>query len=698
MKSSHQIIRSPIKSILGLVLACLSCVSLCLCTGQFYSAVRTKDNLEQEFTTIALPNIDEATKGLAFLESVSRTQEIEQYLANLSDRYPEDVLSTENFYQTNAVADISAINIDASNEFVKNEFFDTDPRRGSLAESILYIRIDEIGEINSEWTDLYRDMYSQTGLPEDQAPNFGLECEITGTVLKAVALNADYKDPAGKKAKITFRFTDMEAFESYGLETGMECLVFGVDFTDDDRTLRRKIAVYPSAGISDLYADTDWSLIREMSEEDILIYKELNPNEEELPKYEYAPGARKGISLKPSEYDMMNRVSLTVSENIMVNSGEAGKETYTLVGGDEITAAEYIKKYGYPGLSAVDGDVDEYLKSADGEIWRTWAEVIDIESRSFPIVSTANVGAVAQFASGDTFLVSGRVFSKKEYADQSRVCIISESVAEKNGIKIGDTVSFRFYEQDVNYNPRSTRKIEGNKSDPLAGYYSPVLGFCSDEELFEVVGIYRQKEQWGHGNYDFTPNTVFVPKGTEKGTPYTNSFYFYSSIVLKNGSIERVEEHLKDDGMNGLLVYYDRGYTDIKPAVDEYFKVSPGILAAGIAAWLILTAAFVYVFVIQRKQDALRMTCLGAEKSAVVKHLFTGGFTVALAGIVIGAVLSLVFMERIIKVLVSSIGSEIALSPVVSNPVVIITALCDIAVTAIIIYITSVIVSKNTSV
>ena len=97
MKSSHQIIRSPIKSILGLVLACLSCGSLCLCAGQFYSAVRTKDNVEQEFTTIALPNIDEATKGLAFLESVNRTQEIEQYLANLSDRYPEDVLSTENF-------------------------------------------------------------------------------------------------------------------------------------------------------------------------------------------------------------------------------------------------------------------------------------------------------------------------------------------------------------------------------------------------------------------------------------------------------------------------------------------------------------------------------------------------------------------------------------------------------------------------
>ena len=212
------------------------------------------------------------------------------------------------------------------------------------------------------------------------------------------------------------------------------------------------------------------------------------------------------------------------------------------------------------------------------------------------------------------------------------------------------------------------------------------------------MGIYRQKEQWGRGNYDFTPNTIFVPEGTEKGAAETYHFYFYSSIVLKNGSIDRVEEHLKDDGMNGLLVYYDRGYTDIKPSVDEYFKVSPGILAAGIATWLILTAAFVYMFVIQRKQDALRMTCLGAEKSAVVKHLFTGGFTVALAGIVIGAVLSLVFMERIIKVLVSSIGSETALSPVVSNPVVIITALCDIAVTAIIIYITSVIVSKNTSV
>ena len=698
MKSSHQIIRSPIKSILGLVLACLSCASLCLCAGQFYSAVRTRDNIEHEFTTIALPNIDEATKGPAFLESVSRTQEIEQYLANLSDRYPEDVLSTENFYQTNAVADISAINIDASNEFVKNEFFDTDPRRGNLAESILYIRIDEIGEINSEWTDLYRDMYSQMGLPEDQAPNFGLECEITGTVLKAVALNGSYPDPSGRRARITFRFTDMDTFERYGLEPGMNCLVFGVDYKDDDRTLRRRIAVHAAAGINDLYLDADLSRIREMSEEDILTYKKMNPKAEELPKYEYVRGSGKGIPLKPSEYDMMNRVSLTVSENIMVSSGEAGKETHTLVSGDEITASEYIEQYGFPGLSVIEGDLDEYLKSADGEIWRTWAEVIDIESCSFPIISVANIGAVAQFASEEAFLVEGRLFSKKEYADQSRVCIISESLAAKNGLKLGDMVSLQFYDQDKNYSGHCERMIERKKSNPLAGYYSPVLGFCSEKEPFEVVGIYRQKEQWGYGNYDFTPNTIFVPEGTEKGTVDTYFYYFYSSIVLKNGSIDRVEEHLKDDGMNGLLVYYDRGYTDIKPSVDEYFKVSPGILAAGIAAWLILTAAFVYMFVIQRKQDALRMTCLGTEKSAVVKHLFSGGFTVALAGIVIGAVLSLVFMEKIIKVLVSSIGSETALSPVVSNPVVIITALCDIAVTAIIIYITSVIVSKNTSV
>ena len=453
MDKLRQLVRSPVKTVLGLVLSCLSCAIFCLCVGQFCSAINTRDNLESEFTTIALPNIDEATKGLAFLESGSRTQEIEQYLANLSDRYPEDVLSTENFYQTNAVADISAINIDASNEFVKNEFFDTDPRRGNLAESILYIRIDEIGEINSEWTDLYRDMYSQMGLPEDQAPNFGLECEITGTVLKAVALNGSYPDPSGRRARITFRFTDMDTFERYGLEPGMNCLVFGVDYKDDDRTLRRRIAVHAAAGINDLYADADWSRIREMSEEDILTYKKMNPKAEELPKYEYVRGSGKGIPLKPSEYDMMNRVSLTVSENIMVSSGEAGKETHILVSGDEITASEYIEQYGFPGLSVIEGDLDEYLINSlkqQGDKINSWG------------VGTNLITSNGWSAFGGVYKMAA--IKNKDDAEFTPKIKLSENVVKITNP--GNKTIFRFYDKETGKIRADLISLAGETFDP----------------------------------------------------------------------------------------------------------------------------------------------------------------------------------------------------------------------------------------
>ncbi len=701
MDKLRQLVRSPVKTVLGLVLSCLSCAIFCLCAGQFYSAIKTRDNLESEFTTIALPNVATISERVYGAESGHFSNglpaEMKKYMSELVKENSGTVISVENFNLTNAVSDVCAINFGAIPEYVPVSRYG--PSAGNLTETILFIRIDDIGPVSSEYNEIARAVYVAMGFPEEQIPNYGMECIITGTVLKTVALNKDYTDPVGRKAKITFRFSDEESFGEFGLKPGITCLVFGSSYIDDDYELRKEISACSRGNITDLFKDIDWNNICEMSEEEILQMKMNNPDSDEFWRYEYVLSPNIVMPLKLSEYEMINRISVTAAENILVLSGKTGSKTVSTVDGNEMTAAEYITTYSPPSIRVIEGDVEEYLNGSEGGIWRKWADVIDKESRSFPVVSTGNFGSIARFASGDAFIVEGRAFSKAEHSEKKPVCIISESVAVKNRIKVGDSISLQFYNSDGNYNYGwRTLAVQGPTSNPAAAYYSPVQGFCSEEKQFEVIGIYRQKEQWSSGTYDFTPNTIFVPEGTQEGKSYTTDWGFFSSIVLKNGSINEIEEYLSEDGMNGVLVYYDRGYSDIKPALDEYFKVSPVILAAGILTWLILTAAFVYIFIIHRKPDAIRMNSLGTEKKTITRQLFSNGFAIALLGSVAGVILALALMERIVKSLMVSMSFESEFSPVISNPVGVLMALVELAATAVIIYISSRLVASKSAV
>ena len=114
---------------------------------------------------------------------------------------------------------------------------------------------------------------------------------------------------------------------------------------------------------------------------------------------------------------------------------------------------------------------------------------------------------MAQFAIEDAMLSEGRSFTQQEYDRGSRVCVISEALAAANGISVGDSISLGFYERDENIPYQPFAKT----ANPSAAYYSPQLGFAAEEEAYEVVGIYRQKNAWTEDEYAFTPNTIFVP-------------------------------------------------------------------------------------------------------------------------------------------------------------------------------------------
>ena len=81
-------------------------------------------------------------------------------------------------------------------------------------------------------------------------------------------------------------------------------------------------------------------------------------------------------------------------------------------------------------------------------------------------------------------------------------------MTELNGLVVGDKISLQYYQED--HDLQSLFIL--NQSNPTACYYSPVLGFDGEAQEYEIVGLYRQKDEWQESTYAFTPNTIFVPK------------------------------------------------------------------------------------------------------------------------------------------------------------------------------------------
>ena len=54
MKSFRQLLRQPIKFIAGLVLMTMAAAIVCICVGQSLAATNTAEQLDKQFTTVAL--------------------------------------------------------------------------------------------------------------------------------------------------------------------------------------------------------------------------------------------------------------------------------------------------------------------------------------------------------------------------------------------------------------------------------------------------------------------------------------------------------------------------------------------------------------------------------------------------------------------------------------------------------------------
>ncbi len=642
MKSIRQLFRQPLKTASGILLVALAVAILVTCVGQYSATSLTRAELDDNYDTVALLSDEyfwENTPGHRVHHSILPEEYqnwIDDTVTNRSDLIKQE--SYSEVYSAYA-PDISPDNFSKYENGDLMDFYRPHSCVGNPYRcAVLEVTLNKVGTVIDEDTV----NYATPDDPVGQDFRKYINILFAGTVDRVIGLEKGFASPVGKTIVIMVRVYDEEELAALALEEGQRYLVYGMDYTDVDGEAKySKVITYPTL-FEDLFGPA---------------LKGLNGPEYDsiLKKFDCYLTACDYSALpimcsSDGKFELRNDLRETsyMNENGM-------HMTY-------IAAEEYIPNYTVPTIAKLNGTAEEYLESENGSLWRQVLEEMEISNHGFPVLAVDKLGYQVVFARQKARIVEGRDFTEKERTNGSRVCIISQQLASENGLQVGDTIEMRSYGIDPNIEVQYSDLLSGTRL-PSAAVYSRALGFTSESESYEIVGIYRQKDAWQNREdaYGITPNVIFVPKGSISGDKLTRDSGIYYTLVLHNGKMEEFQTLQEEAGYPDLFICYDQGYMDIVTGLDAYEGIAKQVFFIGIGAYGAVTLLFILLFPLRQRAVLVTMGTLGASRIRKIRYLMTSSIGIIVPGSILGAVMGTLAWEKVAAELMASVNVSIPL-------------------------------------
>ena len=503
--------------------------------------------------------------------------------------------------------------------------------------------------------------------------------ELTGTVKSVVSMENGYDDPTGRTVYLTLVLPDMESLDALALTVGQRYLVYGEDYLDGNWALRGYISdgLSAASGSPIEITELDEDAFLYFTPEELEILAELNPYSTAVAQYWY------GEILTEIPAEMLrwkDAVMLTLEDKSVFGVYESvdysdGSGSYPNINWDrwvtdengaliQITQEEYEQRYSVPTIVEIDGAVEAYLQSEDGQPWAKQIELMEVNYRAFPVVGVEKLGYVADFARETARIVEGRDFTQEELESGAKVCLLSETLAAANGLGVGDRICPRFYNYDWD-SPCQAFVSGGNGVvNPSAYRYTANTAFAGSAEDYVIVGLYRQDNAWGDVSdnlYSFTPNTIFVPHSSVSSDMDHGDQGFFQTLVLKNGSVAAFRNLVDEAGYEGLFIYYDQGYTTISGNLHNYKEVSQRALLVGMVVYGGILLLFLLLFPGSQGKVLLTMHALGAQRKCKVAQVVMTSAGILIPGTVTGILTGMLLWQRIINALAESASAAVTL-------------------------------------
>ena len=628
MKTVHQLLRQPVKTLFLLLLVFLASAMLVICVGQYTAAGLARANLDDRYDTVALLSDEyfgeDVPNGRDYFTHLP--EDIQSWVDNTLDTR-RDLVKEESHTQVYS-AYIPGVAPDNFSQYENGGYLDAYnieaigagyPYRCAMLE----VTLTAVGTEIKERTKSYG-----TSLEELQTFRTSITLLCAGRIEKVLGLEQGFASPVGSTIALLIRCYDEEDLAAMELEPGNRYLVYGLDYTEMD-AMSREMAVlnyYP------LYDELFGENLEQVD------CRMTVCNEIDFPVI-----CQEGDDFVLRE-DLRNKYIFADNQI-----------RYTQVPAEEMT-----ETYTIPTMVKLSGTGEAFLQEAEGQIWKETLEYMEISNHAFPVLAVDKLGYQVAFARGDSRITEGRDFTQEELTRESRVCIISENLAVGNGLSVGDTIPMQTYGYDPNIEIVQ-REIALGTRFPSAAIYSDVTGFTSQMEEYTIVGIYRQNNAWENQDdvYGLTPNVIFVPKGSISGDFRLGNQGIFYTLVLHNGKMKEFQKLQTQAGYPDLFICMDGGYTEISSGLDTYEGVAAKALYIGAGGSAVILLLFLVLCPLQQRKNLFLMGSLGTSPGGKIRHIFVSTMVLLVPGVVLGVLTGALLWKQVATVLMGTMHVQI---------------------------------------
>ena len=717
MKSLAQLFRQPAKTIAGILLVMLAVATLHICVGQSLTADSTEKKLEYQFTTVALPttywNFRINSYGDMTMLSY-RNKDVDTWVQEKIAEHPElvETVSSPGL----ASAYIPALTVDAYHDEVYQRYYNKITHNAgnpvalylnnssgryftNYSQAMLVVQVESVDEIKENW----HTITLHSGERKQAYDHSTATVQVV--VEQVVGLDSNFADPTGRTITLTIEEYDKALLEA--LEPGASYIVYGMNYYDSSSTLsymaqemlrfaklpenavqavelhylteaeKEAFAVnYPhcqvpaalcgderllhtSAQVITSLADVgSWAgvctvLTNDQGEFALLFTEEM-----------LACANTIVMSAKSSA----NMPEFNFEDGSLLETREILVDTETLT----ISWDEYKERYRVPTIARLEGSVEEFL--ATNKFWSNTLDYLEINLHAFPVLGVEKLDYIPDFARRLARITQGRDFTQEELAGGAKVCIISEQLAQINGLSVGDTIRPQFYNYD--YSVPYQQYISKGKGTvmPSAYLFGSTTEFAGEAAEYTIIGLYRQDDAWGdvHENtYAFTPNTIFVPETSVTSDMDYGEQGVFRTVILKNGCIEEFEAVISQhefepmyglEELRDLFVYYDQGYSQVKDSFHNYQELAQQVLVVGIVVYGIVLILFLLLYPGRQGKTLRTMANFGTPRKDKIAHVLVSSLGILLPGTILGAVLGIVLWGVVVGRLLTVSGAMFSLT------------------------------------
>ena len=292
------------------------------------------------------------------------------------------------------------------------------------------------------------------------------------------------------------------------------------------------------------------------------------------------------------------------------------------------------------------------------------ARAYRINSRSFAVMTTNDIGGVPAFHLGNMFMKEGRSITEEEYASGAKVCMISKDLAKVQNWTIGDKIDFSFYE----FGFFTNATVWGSTLKPYYTYTDPNHFFDSGE--YEVVGIYDVRPITGSSTVSRSAlsvpwNTIYIPEKSLENAPAEEERPVTGALMtlwIENGKIEPFLERMNELGITGAkngdyearFTFYDQGYSRIQPSLEALSGTAELLLILSSSLLVIAALLLAFFYALSQKQSIGTMRLLGCSKARAAITVVLCAAMIAIVGVGAGACVGHALTQRVGESIIAS--------------------------------------------